>query len=309
MNRREPDPIDERQKHVTRLLLVPILLGLATIALAACGADDEGDGTPVTDPAPPATLPPATLPPITEPLDLAGREFLVTGVDGYDVVDGTTIRVTFEADTLSINAGCNTIFGDYEIAGDRLIGGEFATTEMGCEPDLMAQDRWITDIMSLEPRLELDGDTLTITGVAGTVLTLLDLTVADPDRPLEGVRWVLDGIRTQDAVSTVPQGVVVSITFKDGRALVEAGCNTGSAGVTIADDTIEFGALALTRMLCEPDAMEVEALVSATLAGEVTYQIDADRLTIDSADTLAGGDADEPSEMVGTGLLFVADEG
>lgn len=267
-------------------------LALTALVLAACGSDD-GDDAPVADPEPPPTAPAPTTeaPPV---FDLDGREFLSTSVEGYDLVGDTVIRLTFDDGSLSANAGCNTIFGGYTVNGDRLSVSTIGTTEMACEQDLMVQDRWLTDILALEPILELDGDTLTLRGAGGAVIEFLDRTVADPDRPLEGTRWVLDGIRTADAVSSVPEGVTASIAIDDdGTARVEAGCNTGSSSVEIADDTITFGPLALTRMMCEPDAMDVEAAMTAVLDGEATYTIDATRLTLDAGDT---------------GLMFVADE-
>jgi heat shock protein HslJ len=287
--------------HRIHPALVPGLVILA-LAIAACGGDDS-DATPVTDPEPPPTAPPTTTAPSPE---LDGREFLSDSVDGYDLVDGTVIRLSFDDGGLSANAGCNTLFGGYTVTEGALQAPMLGTTEMACENDLMAQDRWLTDILALEPRVELDGDTLTLRGAGGATLVFVDRTVADPDRPIVGTRWVLDGLRTQDAVSSVPEGVVASLTIDDeGAAVVEAGCNRGSANVEVGDDTLVFGPLALTRMMCEPGAMDVEATVAAVLDGEVVYRIEADRLTIDSADTPM-----DPSdgEMGGTGLLFVADE-
>lgn len=286
---------------------IGLVSGLVVVALvlAACGSDDDDDTSPATDPEPAPTTP--TTPTTEAPaFDLDGREFLSVSVDGYDLVDDTTIRLNFDEGGLSANAGCNTLVGGYTIVDGRLSAPMLATTEMACEPDLMVQDRWLTDILSLEPIVELDGDTLTMRGAGGATLEFLDRTVADPDRPVVGTRWVLDGIRDGDAVSTVPEGVIASITIDDdGNAVVEAGCNRGSAGVEITDDTMLFGPLALTRMMCEPDAMDVEAIMAAVLDGEVRYTIEADRLMLDSADTPI-----DPSdgEMGGNGLMFVADE-
>jgi heat shock protein HslJ len=288
---------------VFRSLIIPFLLAATTIGLAACGDDDA---TPVT--APPDTSG-ATMPPVAEPgsLDLDGREFVSTDVEGYPLVDGTTIRLTFTDGSLGINAGCNSISGGYSVEGTTLRVDMLATTEMACEPELMAQDRWITDIVQLEPQLALDGDTLTITGAGGAVITLVDRTVADPDRELTEVRWVAEALRSQDAVSTLPQGVVASITFEstdDGDvALVEAGCNRGSASVEITADVITFGPLGLTKMMCDDAAMEVESFMVQLLDGDVRYSISAGTLVLDSADTeTIDGD------MGGMGLILLADE-
>ena len=88
----------------------------------------------------------------------------------------------------------------------------------------------------------------------GSTITFLDAAVAEPDQPLEGTRWVVDGLLANEGISTVPIGAEASITITDGTAAVEAGCNTGSAGVEITDTTITFGPLTLTRMACGPRA-------------------------------------------------------
>ena len=62
-----------------------------------------------------------------------------------------------------------------------------------------------------------------------------DREVADPDRPLEGTRWVVDGIVAGDAVLSIPAGVTA----------------------------------ALTRKACAPEAMAVEQAVTAVLSGQV----------------------------------------
>jgi heat shock protein HslJ len=42
--------------------------------------------------------------------------------------------------------------------------------------------------------------------------------------------------------------------------------------------------MAVTLMLCEEDANRVQDLVLSTLSGEVTYEIESDRLSIRAAD-------------------------
>ena len=144
-----------------------------------------------------------------------------------------------------------------------------AMTEMACDPALMEQDTWISALISSDPTFTVDGDTLTITGSDAQVVTLLDTEVAEPDQPLEGTRWVVDGLLANQGVSTVPIGAEASITINDGTAAVEAGCNTGSAPVTITDTTITFGPLMLTRMACPQPQMDLEQAVVAVLSGEV----------------------------------------
>lgn len=214
------------------------------------------------------------------PQGLGGRTFLSTGIEGRILVAGSQIRISFHDGQVSASGGCNSMSGPYLLDGNRLVARSLATTEMACEEPLMAQDTWLADLLD-GATVGLAGDTLTLT--KGDVrLTLEDREIADPDRPLAGTRWVLDGIVSGDAVSSVPAGVGAALTFSDGRVDVEAGCNRGGGAVEISDTTITFGPIALTKMACEGPAMAVEQAVGAALSGAVSYSIDAGTLTLDA---------------------------
>ncbi|OGO53394.1 MAG: hypothetical protein A2V84_05700 [Chloroflexi bacterium RBG_16_70_13] len=170
--------------------------------------------------------------------------------------------------------------GPYRIDGGRLVVDQLATTEMACDPALMEQDRWVADLLD-GATIALDGDTLTLTK-GMTRLTFLDREVADPDRPLLGTRWVVDGLVARDAVSSVPAGVVAALTFADGWVEVEAGCNTGGGAIQVTESTIDFGPIGLTKMACEPPRMAVEQALTTVLSGSVRYTIEAAILTLDA---------------------------
>lgn len=224
--------------------------------------------------------------PSASPTTVDGHTYLSTAVDGVSLVPGTRVRLTFAGDSLTATAGCNTMGGPYAIDGHRLATGQLSMTEMGCDPRRQQQDAWLARLLG-DATVEFRGDTLTISD--GRVrLTLLDEQVATPDQPLEGTSWVLDGIRSGDAVSSVPTGVTAAIQILGGLVQVNAGCNTrtgtavASAGAT--PPTITFGAIAVTKLACEPGAMAVETAILSILDGTVGYSIDADRLTLTKAD-------------------------
>jgi heat shock protein HslJ len=204
-------------------------------------------------------------------------------------VAGTTVRLDFADGSLGASAGCNSMGGAYQLDGDVLrIPDGLAMTEMGCEPDLMAQDEWLAGLITGEPTLALDGDTLVLTA-GSTVLTLLDREVADPDRAVVGTTWVLDGIIDGDAVSSVPGGVRATLRIEeqpDGSlvAAVEDGCNSGSGPVEVAETTMSFGNRMTTLIGCEGDQAAVADAVLAVLQGEVEYQVEAASLTLDAGD-------------------------
>ena len=142
----------------------------------------------------------------------------------------------------------------------------------------MSQDTWLAAFLP-NSSVSLAGDELTLTR-DGVTLTLLDEETANPDRPLEGTRWVVEGIVARDAVSSVPAGAVASLTLEGGTVEVDAGCNTGSGTYTLEDGVVVFGPIATTKMACEPEVMDLEAAVLQVLSGAAGWTIDADTLTL-----------------------------
>jgi heat shock protein HslJ len=213
---------------------------------------------------------------------LEGRTFLATDAFGRALVPGSEVRISFADGQIGASGGCNSMGGPYTIDGDHLVVRQLAMTEMACEPRLMDQDAWLASLLD-GATIRLDGDTLTLSN-DGAALTLVDREVADPDRPLVDTRWIVDGLVTGDAVSSVPVGVVAALTFSADRVEVEAGCNRGGGAVSVTEATMTFGPIALTKMACEGGAMQVERLVSEVLSGDVRYTIESRTLTLDAGD-------------------------
>jgi heat shock protein HslJ len=262
---------------------IAVLLGGVT----ACG-DDTVDPVSSGEPSPTS---PATTGSPTPSLD--GRTFLSTASTGFEIVPGTVIRLGFDDGNVSASAGCNQMGGAYTVVDGQLHVESLSMTEMACEQSLMDQDARLVELLTAEPLLSVEGDTVQLATDAVSV-TLLDREVADPDRPLEGTRWVVDTIIDADAASSVPAGAVASITIDGGRAAVEAGCNTGSASVDIGDGSMTFGPLVLTRMACDEAKMSLERAVVAAIDGQtVTVDIEAARLTLTAGQHGLGLVADE----------------
>jgi heat shock protein HslJ len=244
---------------MTRLTTFSLTIATA-IAVAACSSSGAS-----TAPTPAA-------------LDLNGHTYLSTGSTGVTLVPGTQVTITFKDANLSASAGCNSMGGAYKLEGDHLTTAQMITTEMGCAAPLMAQDQWLAKFLT-DVRLAQDGATLTMTQGA-TTLTLLDKTVATPDKPIEGTLWILDAIASGGAASSIPQGVVSTLRIVDGKAEVDTGCNTGGGDVTVTGDSLTFGPLVLTKKACQADTAAVEAAVTKVLTGTVVYEIDADALVL-----------------------------
>jgi hypothetical protein len=107
---------------------------------------------------------------------------------------------------------------------------------------------------------------------------------------LEGTTWLLD--------KTIP-GSEITALFTNGQVSGSAGCNTyqGTYRSTRAAgrNTIEFGPLATTRMMCDEPLMDQEGLYLAALESATEYTIEGFALSIEfPGGTLLFYDKDGP---------------
>lgn len=217
---------------------------------------------------------------------LEGRRFLSTAVTvgGADrpLVPGTRITLGFADGQLSASVGCNTMGASYRVDGGRLVIGQAFQTEMGCDPERMAQDEWLFGFLGSGPVARLSSDELVLEG-GGTVIRLLDREIAEPDLPLVGPTWTLVSIIEGDAVSSVPEGVVATLRFgADGRVAIQTGCNEGGATFTVADGTLRLGDIITTKRACVGAGTAVEEAVLAVLGQATAVGIDASSLELRS---------------------------
>jgi heat shock protein HslJ len=269
----------------TRALLTALLATAVLGLLAACGSADgtgeDDDGVGSGDPAAGAA-----------PAGVVDHDWVSTSVtkDGSEqpLVSGTRIALSFSGDQIAASAGCNSFSGSADWDGDALVVTGLGGTEMGCDPDLMAQDEWLTGFLTSSPSVEVEDDMLTMTA-DGTVVTFSDREVAIPDAALEGTTWVLDGIGTggdDGAVSSVPAGVRSTLTIDGDKLGVEPGCNTGGGSVTVSDETLDVGPIFTTKMFCGGARSEVEQTVLGVLSGQVEYKLDESTLVLTKGDTV-----------------------
>lgn len=267
-----------------------LALGLAAVlALSACGDDDEPVATDGgSEPGGP-TLAAAYL-----SVDVTERG------EPRPLVEGTQIQLSFDEQRVGANLGCNSLGGSYRLDGDVLVVDDgLAMTEMGCDPERHAQDEWFAGVLTSRPTLAVDGATLTVTA-GDTVITFQDREVAEPDRELVGTRWEIDGFLE----GTGPDGTAMSMAVDepgvlelrdDGLVVGSDGCNgfgyaTGDGGVTeglrheVAGDRITFSGSPVSEMKACDDLAEYVERARAVLAGTVTWEIDADRLTLVAQD-------------------------
>ncbi len=249
---------------------IAALLAVCALLVAGCGdeTDDPDEGSQAGP-------------------DLDGRTFIATSItdDGADrlLVGGTELRISFDDGQLGISAGCNQMGGDYDLDGGQLTVGGLSMTAMGCDPQRMAQDTWVSGLFEAPVGVSLTGDQLQLTS-GKVVLQLTDREVASPDAALEGTTWVLDGLISGEAVSSVPGGVTASLVITNGRASIDSGCNAMMGDVAVDGPTMTFGPLASTKMKCSGARAEVEEAVAKVLNGSVVWVINEHSMTVMNGD-------------------------
>lgn len=254
---------------------------LLAAGLSGCAGDAARDGAAGEQPAAPATA--------TAPLP-EGRTFVSTGVTSggqpKPLVAGTTIRLRIPAtDKISVQAGCNTAEGVARIEGTTLVVSDLASTAIGCDPALMAQDDWIGGFLRAGPTWQLTGNDLVLS-TSDLKVTFSDRAVAEPARPLLDTKWTLDTVvGAGGTASSVPVGVTATMTFSaDGRVAGSTGCNSFGATATVSGNQITFGDVASTRRACNGPAGSLEADVLRVLDGVTTFRIEGDRLILEAPD-------------------------
>ncbi|MBH0774871.1 META domain-containing protein [Nocardia bovistercoris] len=263
----------------SRARLAPLLL-LACLTAAAC-SDSDTSSTPTTSPStepPAATSPPTTAQPSTP----MGHSYVSTAVTGTPIPGDTPLTLVFATDRLSANAGCNTLAGTVALEGETMRVGSLTSTLMACPEPQANADAWVNTLLAPTPTWRLDGATLTLTTADRTV-TLSDKR-AKQSKPMKGTEWLVTGTSTPDAYTTSQAISDAKPTLRiaeDGAVTGNAGCNrmSGSADVDPSGSPVTFH-IAVTRMACAPEVMEVENAVLKALDGTATITLDGDTMSL-----------------------------
>lgn len=220
---------------------------------------------------------------------LAG-EYVVTaateGGETHAFVPGSQVRLTFEDGALKANAGCNHLFADFRLEGDRLEVGPVGGTEMGCSPELMAQDSWLSGVLT--GSLTVTTEPLALTK-GEVVLELTPRAEVSPDLPLVGTTWTLNGFIDGETASSLPMlpsgSTPPTLELKaDGTAGWGTGCNGAGSRYEVNGGQVTWIEPVQTLMACEDARGEVERHVTAVLEGATTWSVKERTLTITKGD-------------------------
>lgn len=271
--------------RVAGLLVGPLCL-LATVACGGGASEDPGLGAA---PGFAPTTTSTTAPPQLTGAALDGRSFATEEIDGYDLVDGTDLRMTFANGLLTAYAGCSSMVAPYELESGRLSwrASPVVASAM-CLGDRRLQDLWVRDRLLEGVEASLVGGQLRLrTDDLSTDLDQIGEVQAPEDADgaaLLDTRWVLVRAIGTDGPLEIPSGAAAPTLRISSNSVADifTGCNQGTAPVVIerGGSSIEFGEIAITDVSCGERETALEERVAAVLDGPTGSAVSGRRLTI-----------------------------
>lgn len=213
------------------------------------------------------------------------REFLSESVEGYTLPPATRVHLNFyDPGHFSAYVSCNDLSGEYRMVDEVFDIGSFGLTEGACGV-YGAPDDWLFPFLQAHPRFIWEDPRLTLYD-DDTTLVLLDRTLIDPDRPLLGALWTVQGLIEGEVLGSFQSSRPGTLVLREGGVLeLETPCASGS-GTFVEDpsrQTLALGNISIGEAVCpsEEFAGHIDAHMRRVLVdGEVTYAIDTARLTL-----------------------------
>jgi heat shock protein HslJ len=155
-----------QEQHVRWSVIA--LAAALLVAGAACGDDDDDRADAATASGDTSETGTARSGDSAE-TDLVGSTFAASAVEGWTLVDGTELTISFDPDLVVAEAGCNSMRGGWSVVDGALVVDTLSTTLIGCSDELQGQDEWLAAFLEGGPSVALDGDVLTLASADSTI--------------------------------------------------------------------------------------------------------------------------------------------
>lgn len=212
--------------------------------------------------------------------DFEGHSFVLESVDGFELVEGSSVTLSFNNGSLGLNAGCNSMSGPYSKCDGSLCVNDVQSTAIGCNAELHAQDERFREFLTSKPKFIYAPPRLTLSD-SGTTFEFLDREVADPDRPLTERTWTFTTMSQGEAARNAPLVNPATIQFNDDGTFFGYNSCNALTGAYVADaSTLTFSDVVTDDAFCEDD-LDFQSFFGSFLnAGTCTYEIDANVLVL-----------------------------
>lgn len=202
------------------------------------------------------------------------------GGEEIPLISSHPITITFEEDRVGGTASCNGYGGTFTLSGSEISFANLAMTEMACFPEetmeaeaLFAEGLTMVDTVTVDEGLTLSGD-----GVEMSFERLEPV----PEADLTNTVWVLDGLITGDAVSSVSGERATLEMFTDGSVLGGTGCRLLQGQYIISGAEVVFTEFSAEGE-CDAALADQDNHVVTVLGDGFRVEIDGQRLTLWSA--------------------------
>ena len=181
------------------------------------------------------------------------------------------------------NAGCNRVFGGYELEGQRFRARQVGTTKMAClDRGVSRVESGFLEALRNADRLRRDGPTLTVRAAGQRVLRFqrvgrFDREPATAD--LTAKKWILRSIEGKPVPPRI--GAFLNFDADKGSAGGNSGCNVFGGEYEALGASIKFTDIVSTMRACEADNRgTIERGFQGALHVGDRFRVDGNRLAI-----------------------------
>jgi heat shock protein HslJ/chitodextrinase len=227
-------------------------------------------------------------PEISQPIyrwgEVADRVWVLVGygeaLNPTVVEEGTVITAVFSSvdGQVTGSAGCNNYFTGYDASdtGGITIGGPIGATMMACETGMEQEAAYLDALETVSDWTLSEQGRLELSYSSGQPYEE-KLIYAPGQTPLVGTTWRLVSFGDPEDLQELEEGTSVTAVFSPetdttGTVAGNATCNSYTTGYTLDGDSISFGLVAGTMMMC-PVGADQEVAYLAALESAQTYQI------------------------------------
>jgi heat shock protein HslJ len=184
-------------------------------------------------------------------------------------------------DELGGTSFCNHYSSTYRLDGAALAIDGLDSTDMGCEPLVMAAESAYLSALGRADTVALDGADLVLTG-DGVRLRFSGVPPV-PDRDLVGTRWVLESLVDGEVASSTLGEPAILLLDPERRATGSTGCRSVTGTWLPEDGALVIDDLQVTGD-CPPEVAPQDEHVAAVLTSGPTAEIEKDQLTLTAPD-------------------------
>jgi heat shock protein HslJ len=217
---------------------------------------------------------------------ISGARWELTELNGRKVTNSRAyMEFDVPASRFSGNAGCNMMFGGYELTGQRFKAKQVGTTRMACTGNGTARaENEFLEALKNANRLRRNGNTLTIRTTGERVVLRFQrawrLEGETATQQLAGKKWLLRSIGGE-RVNLRRNAPFLNFDSAKGSAGGDSGCNSFGGEYEAVGTSIKFGNLIQTMRACEfEDRMTIERGFMGALEAADRFRITGNRLEI-----------------------------